>query len=470
MPVLRRGLLRERPSLLSFVTRALDAMAVVLAGWVAYCIRMGEWALPQRYQIALLLGGLLTLVVFPFLGIHRSWHGQRILTQTQRIGAAWLAVAVLLIVLGTATKTSAYFSRQWMVLWFVMGSAYLVSSRAGLTAFLRDMRKRGWNHRKIIIVGAGQLASDVARHIDEATWTGLEIAAFFTQEAQRTSDRFQDVPLLPLSQISSYADTHQIDEVWFALPAGSEGRIHDVLYGLRHNIVTVRYVPDIQGFRLLNPAISEIAGMAVLDLNITPMRGINRVIKAVEDKVLALVILVLVSPLMVAIAVGVKLNSRGPVIFKQQRHGWDGKPIKIYKFRTMVVHSEADGVVTQATRNDPRVTRFGALLRHTSLDELPQFLNVLQGRMSIVGPRPHAIAHNEEYKNLIDEYMQRHKVRPGITGWAQINGWRGETDDIEKMKKRIEFDLYYIQNWSLWFDLKIIALTPFRGFIHQNAC
>lgn len=470
MPRLRHGLLRERATLLSFVTRALDAIAVLLAGWVAYCIRMGQWELPQRYQLALLLGGLITLVVFPVLGIYHSWRGQRILSQTQRVGAAWLAVAVMLIVLGTATKTSAYFSRQWMILWFVMGYALLVSFRAGLTMFLRGMRKRGWNHRKIIIVGTGPLASDVARHIDEATWTGLEITAFFTQEVPQTADRFQNVPLLSLSKISSYVDTHQIDEVWFALPVGSEGRIRDVLHDLRHSTVTVRYVPDIQGFRLLNPAISEIAGMAVLDLNVTPMRGINRVVKAVEDKVLALVILVLVSPLMVAIAIGVKLSSRGPVIFKQRRHGWDGKPIKIYKFRTMVVHSEADGFVTQATRNDPRVTRFGALLRQTSLDELPQFLNVLQGRMSIVGPRPHAIAHNEEFKNLIDEYMQRHKVKPGITGWAQINGWRGETDNIEKMKKRIEFDLYYIENWSLWFDLKIIALTTFRGFIHQNAC
>ncbi|HIE54086.1 MAG TPA: exopolysaccharide biosynthesis polyprenyl glycosylphosphotransferase, partial [Chromatiaceae bacterium] len=169
------------------------------------------------------------------------------------------------------------------------------------------------------------------------------------------------------------------------------------------------------------------------------------------------------------IAMGVKLSSPGPVLFKQKRHGWDGKPIRIYKFRTMKVHEEKEGQVTQAKRGDPRITPFGAFLRRTSLDELPQFFNVLQGRMSIVGPRPHAIEHNELYKDQVDAYMQRHRVKPGITGWAQVNGWRGETNTLEKMEKRVEYDLYYIENWSLWFDLKIIFLTLFRGFVHKNA-
>ena len=165
----------------------------------------------------------------------------------------------------------------------------------------------------------------------------------------------------------------------------------------------------------------------------------------------------------------VKISSPGPIFFKQMRHGWDGKPIKVYKFRTMVVHDEEEGRVSQAGQGDTRITRLGAFLRRTSLDELPQFFNVLQGRMSIVGPRPHALIHNEEYKEQIDAYMLRHKVKPGITGWAQINGWRGETDTLEKMKKRIEYDLYYIEHWSLWFDLKIILLTLLKGFVHKNA-
>ena len=209
--------------------------------------------------------------------------------------------------------------------------------------------------------------------------------------------------------------------------------------------------------------------MAVLDLNASPMVGINRLVKAIEDRVLALFILLLVSPLMALIAIGVKVSSSGPVIFKQKRHGCDGKAINIYKFRTMVVHCEDDGNVTQARKCDYRVTKFGAFLRRTSLDELPQFVNVLQGKMSIVGPRPHAIAHNEHYKDQIEAYMLRHKVKPGITGWAQVNGLRGETDTLDKMKKRVEYDLYYIEHWSLWFDLAIIFRTLYTGFTDKNA-
>jgi len=207
----------------------------------------------------------------------------------------------------------------------------------------------------------------------------------------------------------------------------------------------------------------------LMNLSTTPMEGFNRYLKAFEDRLLALLILILISPLLLIIAIGVKLSSPGPILFKQLRHGWDGKPIKIYKFRTMFEHSEEGGKVTQAGRQDARVTPFGAFLRRTSLDELPQFFNVLQGRMSIVGPRPHALAHNEEYKDQIDAYMLRHKVKPGITGWAQINGWRGETDTLEKMQKRVEYDLYYIDHWSLWFDLKILLLTLFKGFVGKNA-
>ena len=202
---------------------------------------------------------------------------------------------------------------------------------------------------------------------------------------------------------------------------------------------------------------------------VSPMVGMNRVLKAVEDRVLAALVLTLASPVMLVIALGVKLSSAGPVLFRQRRHGWDGNPIVIYKFRTMRVHTECGGQVTQASKTDSRVTRFGAFLRRTSLDELPQLINVLQGRMSIVGPRPHAVEHTEHYRDLIDTYLQRHRVKPGMTGWAQVHGWRGETDTLEKMQKRVEYDLYYIAHWSLWLDLKIIFLTLTNGFLHPNA-
>jgi putative colanic acid biosynthesis UDP-glucose lipid carrier transferase len=248
-----------------------------------------------------------------------------------------------------------------------------------------------------------------------------------------------------------------------------EADVRSILNELRHETIDIRYVPDLFGMRMINQSITDIAGLPVISFSATPMVGGNRLVKALEDRVLSLIILLLISPLLALIAIGVKVSSPGPVLFKQARHGWDGKIIKVYKFRSMKVHQEESGKITQASKNDSRITPFGAFLRRTSLDELPQFFNVLQGKMSIVGPRPHAVEHNEQYKEQIDQYMLRHKVKPGITGWAQINGLRGETDTLEKMEKRIEYDLFYIENWSLWFDLKIILLTIFKGFSGKNA-
>src|SRR5690606_29802481 len=206
-----------------------------------------------------------------------------------------------------------------------------------------------------------------------------------------------------------------------------------------------------------------------LDLSCSPMGGPARVFKRTEDILIGGLISLLILPVCLAIAIAIKATSPGPVVFKQYRTGINGKKFKVYKFRSMVVHQENGDGVTQATKNDARITPIGAFLRRTSLDELPQFFNVLQGRMSLVGPRPHALAHNDYYKDLVESYMQRHKVKPGITGWAQVNGYRGETDTLDKMQKRVEYDLWYIDNWSLWLDVKIIFMTVFKGFINKNA-
>lgn len=227
-------------------------------------------------------------------------------------------------------------------------------------------------------------------------------------------------------------------------------------------------IPDVFTFNILQSRIEEVNGVPVVPLFDTPMNGINMVFKRIEDLLIASLILILISPILILIALSVKLTSKGPVIFRQIRYGMDGKPIKVYKFRSMNV-MENDENVKQATKNDTRVTKVGAFLRKTSLDELPQFFNVITGQMSIVGPRPHAVAHNELYRDLIEGYMLRHKVKPGITGWAQINGWRGETDTLDKMKMRVEYDLAYIREWSLWLDIKIIFLTVFKGFVNKSA-
>jgi putative colanic acid biosynthesis UDP-glucose lipid carrier transferase len=288
----------------------------------------------------------------------------------------------------------------------------------------------------------------------------------------RAAGRLQSLPaahnLGALSRLADYARTHRVDVIYIALPMASQPRILKLLEDLRDTTASIYFVPDIFVSDLIQARVDSIGGLPVVAVCETPFYGFNGFAKRVSDIVLASLILALIAPLMAVIAAGVKLSSPGPALFKQRRYGVDGRKIVIYKFRTMTVAEDGD-VVRQATRNDSRVTRFGAFLRRTSLDELPQFINVLQGRMSVVGPRPHAVAHNEMYRKLIRGYMIRHKVRPGITGLAQVNGYRGETETVEKMKLRIEHDLAYLRNWSLLLDLQIILKTVAVVLGNKNA-
>ncbi|MDH5325752.1 MAG: undecaprenyl-phosphate glucose phosphotransferase [Gammaproteobacteria bacterium] len=449
----------------------LDVICVLLSACVAHYWRFGNLDFSISYQAALLIAAMLTFIVFSASGIYTSWRGKNWVYQVRVVMLAWIVVLTLLVVISVFTKTSIIFSRQWMIMWAFSGGVCLVVFRIGFYELLKAMRKRGWNHKRIVIVGIGELGLNVAEKIRNAAWTGLDIVAFVGPEnSEYGLSAIDSIPVVPSSaNLFKLIEEKKVNEVWLALPLREEERMVEILSALRHSTVNIRFVPGIFGFRLLNHSITEVAGLPVIDLSASPMVGMNRFIKELEDRLLALLILLLVSPLLAIVALGVKLTSSGPVFFKQMRHGWDGRPVKIYKFRTMTVHEEADGEVTQATKGDTRITPFGAFLRRTSLDELPQFMNVLQGRMSIVGPRPHALAHNEFYKDQIDAYMLRHKVKPGITGWAQVNGLRGETDTLDKMKRRVEYDLYYVENWSLWLDLKIILMTLYTGFIHKNA-
>lgn len=466
-----RGLLREYGQALSLVARLLDAVAIVLAGVVAHQARFGHWDPAPQYRIALVVAALLTLLFFPSFGLYRSWRARSVGEYLQRATLAWATIAGGLIVLATATKTGALFSRHWMWAWGVLGLVFLLAFHVALLYALRWIRARGFNRRRVLIIGTARHGRDLCERIEQAPWTGLDVAGIVATDANAPGAGTTGARLLPvpIERIGEWLATHPVDEIWITLPLRAEDRLQQILHELRHATADIRYFPDLFGFHLLNHAMTEVAGMPAIDLRVSPMTGISRALKTIEDGLLALIILVLTAPLMAVIAVGVKMSSPGPILFKQRRHGWDGRPIEVYKFRTMVMHNEANGTVTQARKDDPRVTAFGAFLRRTSLDELPQFFNVLQGRMSIVGPRPHALAHNEQYKELIPQYMLRHKVKPGITGWAQVNGWRGETDTLEKMAKRVELDLYYIENWSLWLDLKIILMTLFRAFNHPNA-
>ena len=467
----KSGLIKKYSPVISFTARILDIGIVVGGGLLAHYIRFGHLRLYDYYEVALVIGALLSAIILPLFKLYHSWRGKELWRQIWKTSLAWVTVALILMLLAFGFKSGALYSRYWAIAWLLVVWGGLILVRIAVRLLFNFMRERGWNHRHIYIMGAGDLGRNVARQLREAPWVGYDLVGFCDDNPKLQGTIIESVPVMSCEEgcRQLQANNEHIDEIWLALPLRAEARMREVLQMLRHSTVNVRLVPDIFGFHLLNHSVTEVAGVPVLDLRSSPMQGMNRVVKAVEDRVLAALILLLISPLMILIAAGVKLSSPGPVLFKQKRHGWDGKPIKIYKFRTMKVHQEKDGQITQAKKDDPRVTRFGAFFRRTSLDELPQFFNVLQGRMSIVGPRPHALAHNKFFKDQVEAYMQRHRVKPGITGWAQINGWRGETDTLDKMEKRVEYDLYYIENWSLWLDLKIIFLTVFKGFVNKQA-
>lgn len=468
--VSHRGPLQEQSAVSSAVLRITDALCVIASSLAAFVWRHGYMAVPVHYQAAIIIAVLLTLIVFPRAGLYRSWRGKSMRQHAHALAAAWIGVGVILITIAFTTKTSASFSRGWIILWMINGFGALLTVRVVMSQTAAFLGKKGWTQRRVIIIGEGPLARDAAQRLATSPSLGLHVVAVIDAWNSKSQSSIQGMSAQSdFSQLSKFVDQEGIDEVWLAPSRQIHRHVRSVLHALRDSTVPLRFVPDVFGVDFLNYNLSTVAGLPVLDLLPSPMVGVNRILKAIEDRGLALVLLFLLTPLLVILAIGVKLSSPGPIIFRQRRHGWDGQPFTLYKFRTMTVHTEAYNRITQASRTDRRFTRFGALLRRTSLDELPQLVNVLQGNMSIVGPRPHALYHTEYYKESIEWYMQRHKVKPGMTGWAQVNGWRGETDTLEKMKKRLEHDLYYIHNWSLLFDVKIILLTLFQGFFHENA-
>lgn len=466
--------LSQNESVLIVVARAIDAGAVALVGMLAYFWTHETWDLPSFYQVALVIAFFFTIFLFPAFDLYSSWRGRPALEHIRVIAGAVLTLMICLVVMSALSKTTAWFSRAWFGTWALSCVAVIFGLKRVLMIVLRELRGRGWNQRNIVIYGAGRLGCMVALRLKEADWAGFRIVSFFDDAPDQALDNLKTAGLDgavqgPATDLDNYLRDNDVRELWLALPLRAEERVRDLLFSLRHSTVSIRFIPNLFSFKLfLGLSVTDVAGVPVVNVNSSPMSGLNRVIKDLEDRVLAFLILVLVSPIMALIAAAIRLESKGPIIYKQERHGWDGKIIKVYKFRSMSVMDDSTDV-RQATKGDSRITKVGAFIRRTSLDELPQFFNVLQGRMSIVGPRPHALSHNEYYKDKVENYFQRHKVKPGITGLAQINGFRGETDTLEKMEKRVAYDLQYIQNWSVGLDLKIIALTVFRVFADEKA-
>ncbi|MGH8530093.1 MAG: undecaprenyl-phosphate glucose phosphotransferase [Nevskiales bacterium] len=450
------------------VLGAAAALSVALTWWRDANI----WPWTTHYQAGITFAVVLTPLIFFRFDLYRSYRGEGLAVELTRLTAAWLVVAASLVAVAVASKTSSLFSRVWMVSWVGSTLGLLWASRIVVRLGLAWLRQRGWDTREILLIGDGRAAERVAHQLDVNRWTGYRIRGYFAHDPERPPTLGRLNCLGSVDRLEEYVTRipRRPDQVWIVMTSDEPpDRLRRSVAAVGRTLIDCRLVPSMLEFSLLNYSVTQVAGLPVLDLSRSPMSGLNRLIKAAEDRALAALIVTLAAPLMLCIALGVKLSSPGPVLFRQKRHGWNGEEITVLKFRTMEVHSELPGQVTQARRADPRVTPLGAFLRRTSLDELPQFFNVLGGTMSVVGPRPHAIEHNRLYKRLVEGYMLRHKVKPGITGWAQVNGLRGETDTLDKMQRRVEYDLYYIEHWSLWLDLAIVVLTLMRGFISPRA-
>ncbi len=464
----QRGRLKEFSSELTLLQRFADTVVIIVSALLAAWIRFDSVRLSQTQAVSLVIALLLAHFAFAELGLYRSWRSGKLAREVGLLWTGWGITFLVLTGLLFALKMGAEYSRLWVATWFSLAAALLALSHVMLRSGLRALRRHGFNLRSVCLVGDGDAALRLRSLVDARGDLGYRISAWFGVHEPPAQTLAGRVGML--EDLETYASECEVDEVWVAMPLRDEQYLRRTFEALRHSTANIRYAPDLYGYELLNHAASEVGGVTMLDLSVSPMDGVNRLLKRTEDLLLGSLLLLIASPLMLAIALGVKLESRGPALFRQRRIGWSGREFVIYKFRSMREHAIAQpGRLEQATRDDPRITRFGRFLRRTSLDELPQLINVLQGRMSLVGPRPHAVEHHQLYIDQVPSYASRHMVKPGITGYAQISGYRGETDTPEKMRRRVEYDMLYIQHWSLALDIKILALTLFKGLVHKNA-
>ena len=464
----RRGWVQTHSATLVELFRIVD-IAWIFAG--LFCA-LGQLEIPWdniHFGLSLLAAALFTI----FAGLwplYRSWRVAPLRSELYRAGLCWLATVAGVSLFSIMLDPPSGGYSGIIPTWGLATGLGLLGTRAIVRIFLRVLRQRGRNFRNAAIIGHNETGKRIEQLIRHTSWMGLNFVGFYDDReveegrsapVARADGNFDDL----LGRIQAL----EVDIVYITLPLRAELRITEMLSRLHDSTVTVYYVPDFTAFGLLRPHWENLGGTLLLSLIDTPHQGVNAISKRLFDIIVASLILSLIALPMLVIAIAIKFTSKGPVIFSQKRYGLEGRAFEIWKFRTMTVCEDGKDRFTQATKNDSRITPLGAFLRRTSLDELPQFINVLQGRMSIVGPRPHPVALNESQRKHIDGYMLRHKVKPGITGWAQINGYRGETDTSEKMVGRIQYDLEYINNWSISLDVRIIAMTLSKVLADPNA-
>jgi putative colanic acid biosysnthesis UDP-glucose lipid carrier transferase len=412
---------------------------------------------------------LLTPLILKVGGVYSSRNTEGVARKFPQIFLSWCVVSTLLLFVGFLTETTDFFSRFIMTTWLLSTPILIAATHRFVGFLLSQLQASGKSQRKAVIGGSSRLSKLLAEQLGRSPQLGIQFAGFFVDHGTSPSEGYELKPALGnIQELPEYVNQHNIDIVYLALSLQQEERLSQIISDLKDTTASVYFVPNITMFTLMKSKTYEINGIPLISVWEVPFSEAQYFMKRLIDIVIALIALILLSPVMLGIAIAIKLNSRGPILFKQFRYGVNGQRIKVYKFRSMSVQ-ENGPEVTQATKNDSRITRVGAFLRKSSLDELPQFFNVLQGRMSIVGPRPHAVAHNEFYRQKIQGYMLRHLVKPGITGWAQVNGLRGETETLEKMQARIEYDLQYLRQWSLWLDFLIIIKTFSTVIKRENA-
>ncbi|GAA3896986.1 undecaprenyl-phosphate glucose phosphotransferase [Halomonas cibimaris] len=439
--------------------RCFDAGIALLVAMAAL------WLLPRPgmdghdYLFLSLIGSLVLPAVGELLGLYQPWRGRSLYTMLGVYIASWLATVTLLSLLLVMTHSTQDFSRLWMGVTACGVLITGIAMRACLYSYLRRLRARGGNVKRVLLIGREQNVARLEKRLAHVAHAGYTVHDGLVDDG---SDAF----IQRVRALAGQSAFHRgFDEVWLGYSLSEGEKIRVIATALIGVPVSVRYFPDLTDIRLLNHRMAQIVGLYSLELNYSPLDSTPlRLIKNLEDRLLGALLFIGFLPVMLLIATAVRVRMGGPVLFKQYRHGVDGKRFKIYKFRTMSSHSATH--TAQACHGDARITPLGHFLRRTSLDELPQLYNVLQGRMSLVGPRPHAMDHNEYYKDAIEDYMQRHRVKPGMTGWAQVHGWRGSTQALGDMKKRVEYDLYYIDNWSLGLDIKILMMTLVKGFVN----
>lgn len=470
---MQQGWIRSHQSDLAAVYRLIDGVLILAV--LGICLAVAGEPISGNWAAAGLLAVMAFVVMAEPVELYRSWRTDSFRAMLTTTALAWVSVCVLLLLVGYFSRLGHEYSRLVVGSWFLSTLAVLGCWRFAMRRVLQYLRVHDRNTRSAAILGITPTGLQLARDLEQHPELGIRLQGFYripgiasVETSLAGAASLMTGPAGDLEEALAAARSGELDLVYIALPISEAKRIGELLAAFGDTTATVHLLPDIFGANLLQSRWHRIGSSAVLSIYDTPIQGINEWLKRLEDVVIASLALVMLSPLMLLIAIGVKLSSKGPVIFRQRRYGFCGNTIEVWKFRSMTTQENGAKVV-QATRNDPRVTRFGAFLRRTSLDELPQFINVLRGEMSIVGPRPHAVAHNEQYRSLVSGYMLRHKVKPGITGWAQVNGWRGETDTLEKMSKRVEYDLDYIRRWSLFFDCYIVLMTVFKGFTSKNA-